>query len=151
MAVNPFEPPKSQVSDNDLPETLTGYTPAEVRKLYLRSRNVSAIAFLIMLGAIALVAILLLAPESLGSKPLFIGILVFHSFAIVGILKRTSWGRILGIIVCALSLINFPIGTVIGIFGLVAFIKAKELFGPDRITHAEVKLAFKELKAAKAF
>lgn len=36
----------------------------------------------------------------------------------VGLLKFRSWARIVGIILSVLSLINFPLGTVIGIYGL---------------------------------
>jgi hypothetical protein len=36
----------------------------------------------------------------------------------VGILKRKAWGRVLGIIVSILGLLNFPLGTLIGIYGL---------------------------------
>lgn len=44
-----------------------------------------------------------------------------------GILKFRPWGRILGIIVSALDLLNFPIGTAIGVYGLwVLFQKETE-------------------------
>ena len=36
----------------------------------------------------------------------------------VGILKRKAWGRVLGIIISILGLLNFPLGTLIGIYGL---------------------------------
>src|SRR5690606_18693506 len=35
-----------------------------------------------------------------------------------GLLRRKEWGRILAIIIGILSLINFPIGTVIGVYAL---------------------------------
>jgi hypothetical protein len=35
-----------------------------------------------------------------------------------GLLKRRSWGRILAIIIAVLGLVNFPIGTAIGIYAL---------------------------------
>ncbi len=45
----------------------------------------------------------------------------------VGLLSFKSWARILGIIVCAVSLIRFPIGTIFGIYGLwVLFNKETE-------------------------
>lgn len=44
-----------------------------------------------------------------------------------GILKFRPWGRILGIIVSALDLLNFPIGTAVGVYGLwVLFQKETE-------------------------
>lgn len=35
-----------------------------------------------------------------------------------GLLKLRPWARILGIVLAVISLINFPIGTVVGIYGL---------------------------------
>jgi len=35
-----------------------------------------------------------------------------------GVLARRSWGRILAIVVAVLSLLNFPIGTIIGIYAI---------------------------------
>ena len=151
MSNNPFQPPKAIVGDNDLPASLAEYTPAEIKKLYYRSCNVNAIAFLLVLGAGVLGATVLVAKTPSASSLLFLAILVFYGFAVVGTIKRTSWGRSLGIVCCCLMLINIPMGTIIGIVGLFAFTKAKELFGPERITHAEVKQAFKDLKSAKAF
>lgn len=40
----------------------------------------------------------------------------------VGLLQFRPWGRILGIIMSALSLLNVPIGTAIGIYGLWALL-----------------------------
>ncbi len=36
----------------------------------------------------------------------------------IGLLKRRPWARILGIVVAVLSLINIPVGTIVGIYGL---------------------------------
>ena len=45
----------------------------------------------------------------------------------IGLLKRRPWARILGIIVAVLSLVNIPIGTIVGIYGLwVLFSKETE-------------------------
>ncbi len=50
----------------------------------------------------------------------------------IGLLLFKPWARILGIVFCALSLIEFPFGTVIGIYGLwVLFNKESvALFSP---------------------
>ena len=151
MTANQFETPKAKVTDTALPENLAGYAPADIKKLYYRSCNINGIAFLIALGALVLAAMAFLSDQTLGPRLFLLALLVFYAFAIVGIVKRTSWGRILGIVVCTISLINIPLGTLIGILGLFAFIKSKELFGPNRLTHTDVKLAFKEFKGAGAF
>jgi hypothetical protein len=36
----------------------------------------------------------------------------------IGLLRRSSWGRILAIIVSFINLLNFPIGTIIGVYSL---------------------------------
>ena len=41
----------------------------------------------------------------------------------IGILKVKSWGRIMGIIVAALSLFWFPVGTAIGILVIIYLVK----------------------------
>src|SRR5215510_1925644 len=44
-----------------------------------------------------------------------------------GLLQRRRWGRILGIIWAAVSLINFPVGTILGVYALwVLFNKETE-------------------------
>lgn len=35
-----------------------------------------------------------------------------------GLLARKPWARILGIVLCAINLINIPIGTILGAYGL---------------------------------
>jgi hypothetical protein len=40
-----------------------------------------------------------------------------------GLLKRKRWGQILGIIVSALGLFNFPIGTAIGAYTLFVLLQ----------------------------
>jgi len=50
----------------------------------------------------------------------------------IGLLKLRPWGRILGIIVAVLSLINIPLGTIVGIYGLwVLFNKDTERLFSD--------------------
>ncbi len=55
----------------------------------------------------------------------FVGPAVFFLMAVIaapglvagfGLLKRKSWSRLLGIVVGVLNLVNFPIGTAIGIY-----------------------------------
>lgn len=124
--------------------------PTQLKKLYHRSCNVNAITFLIGLGAVTLVVISLFPNLDYGAyeKFPFAGIAIFYAIAVFGLFKRTAWGRILGIIICIISLINIPIGTAIGAFGLFAFFGAPELFGANRVPHKELKADFK-LQGAK--
>jgi len=64
--------------------------------------------------------------EALVAMPIigiFVAMLVFVTalpgiIAGWGLLKHQSWARILGIIVCIISLPGFPIGTALGVYGL---------------------------------
>lgn len=51
-----------------------------------------------------------------------------------GLLVRKSWGRILAIVVGVLGLINFPIGTAIGIYALFVLLQeaATDYFAPPK-------------------
>ncbi len=53
----------------------------------------------------------------------------------VGLLKRHMWGRILAIIVAFFGLINFPIGTAIGIYALFVLLQnaAADYFAPQQL------------------
>ena len=123
---------------------------AKIKKLYHRSSNVGAITALLAIGSVALTALAITSVDydAIG-KVIFIALAVFYAVAVVGLYKRTSWGRILGIITSILSLINIPIGTIIGIAGLFAFFKSPELFGQNRLTHKDLKKEFKLRKNNK--
>lgn len=151
---NPFapsavaNPTSGERREPDLP--LGDYSWSQLKKLYYRSCNVICITFLMGLGVAALGAILVSSGARMGDMgPLVPIIVIFNLLAVVGLILRTGWGRILGIIACFMSLLNIPLGTIIGLAGLFAFFGAKELFGEGRLTHGEVKAAFKARKALK--
>jgi hypothetical protein len=52
----------------------------------------------------------------------------------IGLLKRQMWGRVLAIIVAFFALLNFPIGTAIGIYALFVLLQnaAGEYFAPQQ-------------------
>jgi hypothetical protein len=56
-----------------------------------------------------------------------------------GLLKLRPWARVLGIVLAAISLINFPIGTAIGVYGLWVLLtgETERLFNSQRV--AEVR------------
>lgn len=51
-----------------------------------------------------------------------------------GLLKLRPWARILGIVLAVISLLNFPIGTAIGIYGLWVLLtkETERLFTPPQ-------------------
>ena len=147
---NPYTSPQSEIAQPTQGNAeFSNLDFNSLKKLYHRSCNVNAITFLLGLGLIFLLVASFL-PSDEGSHSLrfvFIGLAVFYAIAIFGLFNRSSWGRILGIIVCIISLINIPIGTLIGIFGLFAFFGSPQLFGIDRIKHKALKSDFKLQKS----
>lgn len=127
-----------------------------LKKLYYRSCNLSCIAFLLGLGLLVMIWVLTTATSQslssggpLSGMPFFAAIAVFYLVAMLGLILRNTWGRILGIIVCLFSLLSIPIGTIIGVAGLFALFGAPQLFGPDRVLHKDLKIEFKLRKKLK--
>jgi len=147
---NPYSPPQAEPSAKLLvPLQLRELDFSQLRKLYHRSCNVNAITFLIGTGLIVMVILTALPSTEFGlpMRLAFVGITVIYAIAVFGLFKRTSWGRIVGIMICFISLINLPVGTLIGIFGLYAFFGSPQLFGINRVTHKDLKAEFKLQKA----
>ena len=150
MNVNdPYSAPKTGLSPSVAgSDHIQAFDFKKIRKLYHRSCNVNAIAFFLALGIVFLVAVILMPNigEDL-SEGVLMGLAAVYIVALIGIFRRTSWGRIMGIIACIQFLIYIPIGSIIGIVGLFAFIGAPQLFGTNRVTHRELKSVFKLQKA----
>ena len=73
----------------------------------------------------------------------------FSVFTLVGLIKRTNWGRILGFIMAALMLAGFPLGTILGIFCLISLSRGGRLFGSDRLLHKDLEHEWKYRKKHK--
>jgi len=76
------------------------------------------------------------------------GLLMFFGFVAYGSWIRPSWGRILGVLFCILSLFAIPIGTIVGVLGLIAYGRGSSLFGENRY---ESKILEDELKYRKKY
>lgn len=160
---NAYAPPETDVRRSTAPTHGPKLGPDEARRLYNHSRSIGALVFLWCLGLLALVAIFIpnvmaSAKRAGGADPegmtIFIAICVAISLltltGIVGCWMRTSWGRVVGFIMCSLMLLNFWLGTLIGIFGLVALANGGRLFGADRLSHRHLKETVAAYKATKS-
>lgn len=45
----------------------------------------------------------------------------------IGLMKRKSWSRILALVLCFLSLLSFPFGTALGVYGIWILLKPETL------------------------
>ena len=52
----------------------------------------------------------------------------------IGLLKRKEWGRVLVLVVSFFNLINFPLGTALGIYSFIILLKEEtvQLFAPGQ-------------------
>jgi len=71
------------------------------------------------------------------------GILCFFGLVSYGSWRRPSWGRIPGVVCCILALFLVPIGTAIGVLGLIAYGRGRDLFGPNRYLHGMLDAEWK--------
>ena len=156
---NVFAPPRAQLDTREGPQALWDLSWKDIRKLYLASVNVRALGVLYAIGAVgvlALVGITLSNPAATArggveSLPLALlaGIGVIEIAGAVTSFTRPVWGRWLGIVLCVMSLLSFPLGTLIGIIGLIAYAQGGKLFGADRFMHKDVAAVYKQRKKDK--
>lgn len=151
---NVYAPPQTDIRQSGDAQgndpALRALSTKELKKLFNHSHTIRALIFLWCLG-VALMAIaapfLLIAGAGGGreaGEALFYGIIclvggAFQAAGIYGCWHRLPWGRTVGMVICVLNLPSIPIGTIIGILGLLAFSGGKRLFGPDRLTHEQLK------------
>jgi hypothetical protein len=153
MTDNAFAPPRANLETQTGPQELWEMPFKDLKKLYLASVNIRALGILYGLGALGgLVAGVLLVNGSMESGLAFVllGSGVVSVAACISSYTRPGWGKVVGILLCILSLFNFPLGTLIGILGLIAYYNGGKLFGPNRLLHKDVVAVYKVRKKDKA-
>ena len=148
--VNPYQAPQAEeiISEQELND-LDQMDFKRLKKLYMRSHNVSSIAGLMILGLVFMAWLTFGASAYTFPVPVFLGLFLFYSVTITGIILRTNWGKVLCIIACVLMFFGGGLSILIGIAGLFACFGSPQLFGPDRITHAELKTVYVRRKKSK--
>lgn len=120
-----------------------------LKKLWNDTCSVRALGFLWSLLAVCFIptGAFMLAEDPAGWVLLAIGTLSL--LGAVGMIGRFRIGRIFGIVTCCVYAFGFPVGTVIGVVGLIALNRSPVLFGPDRVTHKQVIAKRKQMKLAR--
>jgi len=129
----------------------------KTRQLYKHSKRINLIIWIWVISIIVSSVLILLpfimsdtqyreilaeALPGVTQKHIFLfvaGFSVPQILAILSLIARSGTGRFFGIIMCIISLLSIPFGTIIGILGLLALFGSPELFGKNKITHAELK------------
>jgi hypothetical protein len=157
MTDNVYAPPRANLETREGPAELWHIELKQLKRLYNASHSIRALGVLYGLGAFALVAAVILAigPSAARESTIVLAVILFVSggLSVAGAITsftRPRWGRWLGIVLCVIGLLNIPIGTIIGIFGLIAYAQGGRLFGPDRLMHKDVVDVYKQRKKEKA-
>jgi hypothetical protein len=152
---NPFAPPVAPISGGEGSGGRELFADLDTRTLKKLRDNSNTVRALGVLWALATPLYAVVGATTLGSGlggagAAFAGISL-AMVALFGIgscacFARPAWGRALGIILNAIALLVFPVGTLIGIFGLIAFVGGERLFGAHRLPHADLQREFKQRK-----
>ena len=153
-SIDPYAPPEADLSNIDyLESTFSEQVFKETKKLYHRSHNIISITSILMLWTLGLIYIgSSVGPYVSQRIEVYIGLAVLYGGAFLGMYMRTSWGRILGIVVSVVniaSLTEVPLGALFGIYTLYTCLVTSQLFGKDRLTHKHLKAEYKRLKAER--
>jgi hypothetical protein len=153
---NPYEAPAAETNPTDEAEFFQELSYKELKKLRNHSSTITTLGVLWTLGALLqlFAAIALLAAGAAdedATAPIVLVLGLFSTVSAIGAFTRAAWGRGIGILMCVLSLLGFPIGTLIGILGLIAFGNGARLFGPDRYIGKELNKEYKHRKRNKIF
>lgn len=152
-AENPYAAPSAEAA---LParNLFQDIPTKELKTLRNDSHTIRAVVALMALGLLIMFAAggLILSqggehglPGAFELIPLM-GISALNLAALVGLVIRGNWGRILGFVSGVLMLIGFPIGTLIGVLFLISLGRSKRLFGPDRLIHKQLEAEWKYRK-----
>lgn len=126
-------------------------SPSQLKKIVVGWHR---LVLLSVFWVLAIVAAVFLVPPALAKPESSIAVLLTVSVmlilliaAIVGTMRKTSWGRVVGIIAAIVTMLAFPIGTIIGLLGLWGYADAKPIFGPSGLAYSAVKAEILRLKA----
>lgn len=132
--------------------------PQKLKQLYNDSRSIYTLCLLWGLAAFIFLMAAGLGMAS-GRDPLMDRLLVgsfllalatLYIVTIVGCSLRVVWGRWCAFVLCILMLFGFPLGTIIGIMGLLALKRSPELFGENRYSRQQLADEYKRQKSLRA-
>ncbi|MCP5537583.1 MAG: hypothetical protein H7A51_15290 [Akkermansiaceae bacterium] len=149
---NPYATPQSDISVTGDRASFHDLDTKALKKLRNNSHTIRALGgvnILVILVSASLLSLL----SSHYLDQLSVGIAI--AAIILGLLSayalwwRPAGGRVIGILSCILMLASFPIGTLIGILGIISLSQSGILFGPDKPRHKDIEAEWKYRKKNK--
>ena len=133
---------------------LANTSTKQLRALYYYSVAIQQLSLLWLFSACCVGTLLLPLSISLvpvQSAPSEAAMAAFISLGLVGLggFIRAGWCRLLGLFLSVLLLAAFPVGTVLGLIGIVCYARGRRLFGRNRVSHALLKREYEHRQATR--
>lgn len=153
---NPYLPPQTNPVAVAERNQFKDIATPDLKKLRNDSSTIRTFAVLVLIGATLMLvgSIAVLVGSDMATTGMtelaIMGILLpWYALTGVGLIRRQVWGRYLGFMTAAFSLLGFPIGTLIGVLVLISLSRSARLFGPDRLNHKALNTEWKYRKTNK--
>jgi len=156
-AAGVFATPRANLETQEGPPELWQMDFKRLKRLYNASQSIRTLAAVYALGLVLFLGgALSLANSrytiSAENRALVSLMFVFAALSLLGVvttLLRQRWARWLGIGLCVLGFAVVPIGTLVGLLGIVAYARGGRLFGRDRLRHKDVVEIYEQRKRTK--
>lgn len=151
---NPYATPESDTTVTAARINFHDLDTKAVKKLRNNSHTIRTLGLLNLLGILIIAAVMVVKYFYQGDQtnivdPILIVSIIVGLITIYAFWWRPAWGQAFGFISCALMLFGFPIGTIIGILGIIALAQSRALFGPERPLHRDLEKEWKYRKKNK--
>ncbi len=148
-ATNPYQAPKSDTRLFNA-QNFSELNDKELKKLRNHSNSIRALTLVWFLcGLIAAIGLVVSFRGILeGEIQLRFGFIFSVLFVALLLLSitifwRSNYSRWIGVVLCIVSLLFIPIGTILGALGLAAFIGGGKLFGDNKYDSSELEKEFR--------
>ena len=149
LALNPYAAPQSLLQA-PVDAAYSDVETKELKTLHCDARTIRGLAAVLCLAGLASLCLLPAAliashnPGLISSAPCWVLSAVLFMAGGVGLYRRDPWARYVGIVCGVLLLPAFPVGTLIGAFGVIALIRSRRLFGKESFVIARMNQELKQ-------
>ena len=155
MIGNPYQSPKSEVQIFE-PMNFKELSFKNLKRLQYHSRTIRAMSYVWLIATpllfFSLYGLIGLRPSEIDLNVVKLILLVIYlPLQILLEIKRIAFGRWSGIVLCLITMLVWPIGTIFGLLGLVAYVAGGKLFGENKITHKELEMEYKHRRKNKIY
>lgn len=146
---NPYAAPQTDVGITPSRANFYDIDTKSLKKLRNNSHTLRTLGLLNALAVFVILFLLIITEFFAGNMKTSVimsGSALFGIASAYSFWSRPHWGRVMGYICCAVMLIGIPIGTLVGILGIIALAQGGVLFGANRYPHGKLEKEWKYRK-----